>query len=391
MKITKVSASDSVVIPIDPVPYPTEGTAMSIRQESRCGKISPKFSDSVREYVLVRIDTDEGIYGIGEAPVSGGFFGDTAEHAQIVIDDYFGALLVGQDPFDREQIMNMLNCRSNSCAISGIDLALHDLVGKALGVSVSTLIGDRCRERVAVALEIASGPADAMAKHCVYFMEQGVRAFKAKIGGDPEADIDRVRAIREAVGPDVLLRTDADQSFSVKDAIRFCRLAERYDVNLEMIEQPVPLWDLKGMADIRRSVDTMVAADESCFDPHSAMQVILHEAADILCVKMTKDGGLYAAKKIASMAQVAGLRCVVGASFGLGIERAAKLHLTSSSTSIEPTAEFTETGLHHSLLQPSYSAALELPLEDGCMAVPSGPGLGIEVDEERMERWRRGQ
>ena len=107
------------------------------------------------------------------------------------------------DPFDREQILANLDFRGNSCARSAIDLALHDLLGKALGVPVYKLIGGKCRDRVLVALEIGGGPAAEMGRRCADFVQQGVRAFKPKIGGYPEEDAIRLKAIREAVGPGI--------------------------------------------------------------------------------------------------------------------------------------------------------------------------------------------
>ena len=134
--------------------------------------------------------------------------------------------------------------------------------------------------------KIAGGAPDAMAAECVSFMARGVRTFKPKIGGGPDANADRLRAIREAVGPSVSLRADANQGYSVKEAIRLCRLAEKHDIGLELLEQPVKAWDLQGMAQVRQAVDTLIEADESCFSIHDAMQIVRHEAADVL-----KDSG----------------------------------------------------------------------------------------------------
>ena len=119
-----------------------------------------------------------------------------------------------------------------------------------------------------------------MARECLAFIEKGVRAFKPKIGADPDKDADRLRAIREAVGPEVSFRTDANQGYNPKEAIRLCRLAERAGVGLELLEQPVPAWDLDGMAFVRRAVDTPIEADESCYSVQDAMQIVRHEAAD---------------------------------------------------------------------------------------------------------------
>jgi L-alanine-DL-glutamate epimerase-like enolase superfamily enzyme len=282
----------------------------------------------------------------------------------------------------------VIDYRENSVAKAGIDIALHDLLGKAAGMPVSVLLGGHQKQRVPVAIEIAGGAPDGMAKECLSFVQKGVRAFKAKIGGYPEKDAERLKVIREAVGPNVSIRADANQGYTVKEAIHLCHLAEKFDVGLELLEQPVAAWDLQGMAEVRRSVNTLIEADESCFSIHDAMQIIKHEAADVLNVKIAKAGGLYNAKKIAALAEAAGLKCVLGTSFGLGIEIAAKTHLFSSTQLVVDAVEFTEIGLHGNLLKAPWDKALSLPLVDGCLPVPNGPGLGVELDEKEVERWR---
>lgn len=387
MKITHVSATP-LRIPVAKAPYNTAGAGTRIDWNGRRSRITPKRPEPCLDYVLVQIETDEGVTGIGEAQADIGFFGNTLEEVHAAVADYLGPQLVGRDPFDREALLYRIDYRENGCAKSGIDLALHDLAGKALGIPVSTLLGGVCRERVAVAIEIAGGAPEEMAKACLALIAQGVQAFKPKIGGVVEADLERLVAIREAVGPDVALRADANQGYSQKDAIRLCRLAERADVGLQLLEQPVAAWDLDGMAAVRRAVDTPIEADESCFSPHDAMQIVKREAADVLNVKLGKAGGLHNAKAVAAIASAAGLRCVVGTAFGLGPEVAAKLHLAASTMSIADAVEFTELALHSTLLTTSLAAELALPLTDGCLPVPTGPGLGVELNPDDVERYR---
>jgi L-alanine-DL-glutamate epimerase-like enolase superfamily enzyme len=385
VKIARI-ATTAVRIPITGALYETENAGTK-REWGRLSRRSPKRPDPILEYLTVRVETDDGAVGIGEAPADIGFFGETIEEVQAAIDDYLGPQLIGGDPLDREHLLHRIDYRGNSCAKSGIDLALHDLIGRVSGLPVSALIGGTHRRRVAVAIEIAGGPPDEMAAACVAYMERGVRAFKPKIGGIPERDAERLRAIRDAVGPDVTIRADANQGYSPKEAIRLCRLAEKHGVGLELLEQPVPAWNLQGMADVRRAVDTLIEADESCFTIHDAMALIRHEAADVLNVKIAKAGGLYNAKKIAALAEAAGLKCVLGTGFGLGVKVAAKLHLAASTVGVTDAVEFTEIGLHDNLLAPPCDTRLALPLEDGCLPVPEGPGLGVEWDEAKVRRY----
>jgi len=384
IKIAKVS-STAYSMPIPASGYSSSERAGTKREWGRSLRTTPHRPDRVLEYIVVKIESDSGITGYGEATPDIGFFGATLEADKSAIDLYFGPKLIGRSPFDREEILRQLDYRGNSCPRSAIDLALHDLMGKILGLPVYDLIGGLCRDRIPVEVEIGGGPPKEMAEACVKCVRQGVRAFKPKVGGYPEEDAERLRAIREAVGRDVIIRADANRGYTVKEAIQFCRLAEKYDVGLEYLEQPVDAPDLQGMAEVRRSVNTLIVADESSFTIQDAMNVIRQGAADRLNIKIEKAGGLYNAKKIAAIAEAAGLDCVIGTAFGLGLTIAAKLHLAASTTIVHGAVEFTEIRLHDNLLASPYDKLLALPLEDGCFPVPQGPGFGVAFDEARAK------
>ena len=379
MKITSI-VGVPVRIPIPHAPYATDRAGSKFHRGGRRSRVTPKRPTPILEYVLVRIETDEGVVGWGESQVDVGFFGHTLEDVLAAVNDYLGPQLVGRDPFDRAHLMALIDYRGHSTAKAGIDLALHDLMGRALATSVANLIGGRHTERVGVSVEIAGGGADAMAAECVRLVALGVREFKAKIGWDPDADADRVRAIREAVGPDVRLRTDANQGYTPKEAIRFCRLVERDDLRVGLLEQPVAVDDLDGMALVRASVDTSICADEACYSPADALRIVRAGAADVLNVKIGKAGGLLQAAKILAIGEAAGVRCVLGTAFGTGLEIAAKLHLAAAHPGLADAVEFTELSLHGTLLDGVGGSAFALPLEGGALPVPTGPGLGVELD-----------
>lgn len=386
MKITRVTATP-IRMHVEHAPYATDGAGSKVHWGKR-SRTTPKRPTPMLEYVLVDVHTDDGVVGIGEAQADIGFFGNTVEEVTVAIEDYLGPHLIGHDPFDRERLLNVIDFRGHSCARSGLDLALHDLAGKALGVPVSTLLGGKSRDRIPVAIEIAGGDPDAMAAECLRFMELGVRAFKPKIGGTPAADAERIRVIRDAVGPGVSLRADANQGYTVNEAIAFCRRVERDGVELELLEQPVAAWDVHGMAQVRRSVGVAIEADEGCYTPHDALNLVRHDAVDVLNIKLGKAGGFSQAKKIAAVAEAAGLRCVIGTAFGLGPEIAAKLHFAAATVQVTDAVEFTEIGLHASLLTEPDRSLFGLPLEDGCLPVPDGDGLGVVLDPEAVDRHR---
>jgi L-alanine-DL-glutamate epimerase-like enolase superfamily enzyme len=384
MKIERIY-SRPIRIPLKRFFYNSEGAGTKREWGGRLSRVTPKRPSPILEYVLVHIETDEGLTGIGEAPADIGFFGQALEQIQVAVDDYLGPLLVGKEPFDIPALMDHIDFRENSSAKSGIDMALHDLVGKAQGKSVCELLGGRKQERVPVAIEIAGGSAEDMANECRKYMKMNVRAFKPKIGSIPEKDAERLRAIRDAVGPDVSLRADANRGFTPDEAIAFCRLIERDGIHLEILEQPVEAYDLPGMARVRAAVNTPIEADESCFGPHDAEAVIRAEAADVLNIKVGKAGGLVGCMKIAELAKQAGLECVLGTAFGVGLGIAAKLHLAAAIGNYSGAVEFTELGLHGPLLLGQADKDLALPLdEDGCLPVPTGPGLGVELDYEQI-------
>jgi len=384
MKITRVYTTP-IRIPLKGFFYNSTNAGTKQEWNGRLSRVSPKRPDPILEYVLVHVETDAGLTGLGEAPADIGFFGQTIEAIQVAIDDYLGPQLIGRDPCAIAACMHHIDYRENSCAKSGIDLALHDLAARAAGQSVSEFLGGAKRTRIPVAIEIAGGSPEDMANECRKYMQMNVRAFKPKIGSIPEKDIERLLAIREAVGPGVSLRADANRGFSPGEAIAFCRLHDQTNINLELLEQPCEAWDLPGMARVCRSVNLPIEADESCFGPHDAEAIVRAEAADVLNIKIGKAGGLANAMRIAAIAREAGRKCVIGTAFGTGVKIAAKLHMAAAIGDFSGAVEFTELGLHGPLLKGELNHKLALPLEaDGCLPVPTGPGLGVELDPEQV-------
>lgn len=384
MKITRIH-STPIRIPLRRFFYNSADAGTKREWGGRLSRVTPRRPSPILEYVLVHVETDEGLSGVGEAPADIGFFGQTLEGIQAAVDDYLGPLLVGREPWDIPALMDRIDFRENSSAKSGIDLALHDLVARARGVPVAALLGGLRRTRIPVAIEIPGGSPKDMADECLKFMKMNVRAFKPKIGSIPARDAERLAAIRDAVGPGVSLRADANRGYSAEEAIELCDLAEKRNVGLELLEQPCEAWDLPGMARVRAAVSIPIEADESCFGPHDAEAVVRAGAADVLNIKIAKAGGLCNALRIAAIAEGAGLRCVLGTAFGTGVKIAAKLHLAAALADFAGAVEFTELGLHGPLLRGELDEALSLPLdEDGCLPVPEGPGLGVELDPAQV-------
>jgi L-alanine-DL-glutamate epimerase-like enolase superfamily enzyme len=333
--------------------------------------------------VIVKIHTDEGITGIGEAAC------DTTEPVEVVrmmIDRYMAPRLVGQDPMDWRYLIDQVSWDVDRGATrfstSGIDLALHDLVGKALDVPVYTLLGGCRRTKVLASIEVPRNTPEKMAAHSYEYYQQGIRGIKAKVGSDPVRDAECIRAIREKLGDDISLRADANRGYTVKEAIVFCNLVEQYKVNLEILEQPVGTMDLEGTKQIKEATSILVEVDESAFSLSQVHQIVKRDVADVINTKCAKAGGIHGVALWAAVAEAADIPIVIGTEWGAGLKVAAKLHLGAAIKNADPVVEFTEIMIHEILLKEP------LKLQDGYIDVPTGPGLGMELDDEKIEAFR---
>ena len=333
--------------------------------------------------VLVKIHTDEGIVGIGEAACDSK---EPVEAVKYIIDREMKPDLIGKNPMNRDYLIDCVSGRTargaNRFSISGIDIALFDLVGKKLGVPVHTLLGGKRTDKLLASIEVPKGTPDMMAAHCREYVDQGIRGIKAKIGSDFHRDAESLQAIRDAVGENVFLRADANCGYSVKEAIAFCNLIEKTNVDLELLEQPVDTFDIDGMAEVRRAVSIPIEADESAYSLYQVMELIKRGAVDLINTKCAKAGGILGVAKWAVVAESAGLPIVIGTEWGAGLKVAAKLHLGAAIKNAHPAVELTEIMIHELLLKDDFC------LEDGYLRVPDAPGLGWELDEEKIEEHR---
>ncbi len=265
---------------------------------------------------------------------------------------------------------------------SGIDLALHDLVAKVLGVPVYTLLGGCRRSRVLASIEVPRNTPEKMAAHSFEYYQQGIRGIKAKIGSDPAWDAECIVAIREKLGPEISLRADANCGYTVKEAILFCELIERTNVGLEILEQPVNTLDLDGTKQVKEATSIPVEVDEGAFSLEQVHQIVKRDVADVINTKCAKAGGIRGVEQWAAVAESADLPIVIGTEWGAGLKVAAKLHLGAAIKNADPVVEFTEIMIHELLLKEP------LELQDGYLTVPTGPGLGLVLDEDKIEAFR---
>ncbi len=335
------------------------------------------------DYVFVKIHTDTGIVGMGEAPTDAV---EKLETIKLRIDRYTAPKLIGQNPFDIGPINSRIRVRQSGKwmarhATAAINYALYDIMGKALNLPLHTLLGGLYRDKVLASVEVRRGTPEEMTRHSLEYYEQGIRGIKAKVGLDPDQDARSLKAIREALGPEISLRADVNQGYTIQEAIRLCDLAEEYDVGLELLEQPTSRTDWEGANRIMQAVNIPIEADEAADSLYQVYQLLRNDACDIINTKCSRAGGISGVMQWAAVAESARKPIVIGTEYGLGNNVASKGHLGCAIQNADPVVEFTEMVLHDLLLKKP------IELKDGYIEVPTGPGLGWEFDEDKIREF----
>ncbi len=326
---------------------------------------------TTRPHVMVRLEDDNGRVGYGEASPLPAFTGETAESILIQLRGQFLPSVLGRSSFDTGPIHQELDrLPHNSSAKCAIDLALYDLMGKMVNLPVVALLGGAVRPDVPVTFPLGIGSVKETVCQAEAAIERGIRTLKMKIGGDPEADVARVTAVRSAFGSDVAIRIDANQGYDVPTAARIVsRLAE---VGIEYVEQPVADWDFEGLAAVRRLTGVKVMADESLHTLRDAERLIALGAADIFAIKLIKTSGLTQARAIVALATAHRVEIVVISPFETQVGAAAGLALALAA----PTATRAQE-LRVFESQPSL-AQTAICCQHGRIIPSDAPGLGVD-------------
>jgi muconate cycloisomerase len=338
-------------------------------------------------FAFVRLETADGGVGWGEAACLGGptWSEESAESVAVTIERYIAPWLVGRDATRIEAVREEMARRlqGNPFARAAVEMALWDLNGRALGVPVHRLLGGRVRDRVPLSWSLAVEDPDAEVAEARALVTRGHRIFKVKTAAHSLAqDVDRIRRIREAVGPAVSLRVDANQGWDRPGALRAIRALEPF--GLDFVEQPLPRWDLEGMAELGRRANVPIMADESCCSLHDAMTIARLGGVSILGLKVTKSAGLLGSMAIARIAESAGLTCYVGCMIETSLGTAAYLHMALAAAPVTWGCE-----LFGPLLLTGDVVAKPVEYLDGSIVALDGPGLGVDVDERALAEWRR--
>ncbi|GGA90847.1 mandelate racemase/muconate lactonizing enzyme family protein [Ornithinibacillus halotolerans] len=324
------------------------------------------------ETLLVKVETDEGIYGIGEGAPFEYVTGETLETA-ISTAQLLGNRIIGQNPLNIEVIHELMDRTivGNTAAKAALDIALFDLKGKYMNAPLYQVLGGYSNS-FQTDVTIGINTPETMANEAKERVAQGFSILKIKAGLNPEQDIEAVARIREAVGPSIRLRMDANQGWTVADAVKVINTVERYQV--EAVEQPLPFWDIDGMAYVRQKVSLPVMADESVHSPVDAFQVAKKQAADVINIKLMKSGGLYKAMSINNIAEAAGIQCMVGCMLE------SKIAITAGASLVAAKKNITEADMDSFLYVKDIGINGGLQLNNGKIILPDTPGLGIDLN-----------
>ena len=331
--------------------------------------------------LLVRVVTDQGVVGIGEAcpfpPITGETQATNAAAAKAIRD-----MVLGRDPLAIDAVLREIGAivHADPSAVAAFDMALYDILGQVAGLPLFRLFGSA---RTQFETDITTGidtPA-AMAAETKGYAGRGYKTLKVKVGLDPDDDVARIQAVRDAIGYDVKLRIDANQGWSVPQAIYALRKLEKF--RIQLIEQPVVASDVAGLKQVREASPIPVMADEACFLPADAVKLIRAEACDYFNIKIMKAGGIMNAVRIAHIADAADIRCMVGCMLESNVALTAAAHVVASQANIiyadlDGNAEHT--------VDPVIGG---MTVKAGVVTMPEKPGLGCDVDPAFLKKLRR--
>jgi L-Ala-D/L-Glu epimerase len=334
--------------------------------------------------VIVEVETDDGLIGVGEAP------GNPAVAVIRTALDSMGELIVGEDPRAVNRIARMVRQRGwhhypyvGNQAAAALEMALWDIVGKASDRPVSAFFGGAVRDTVPFYWYLPARNRDAaeVAEEAAEGVRRGFGTVYLKAGFDVANDIALIRAIREAVGDGVAVRADANEAWTMHEASRV--LFELEDVRLEFLEQPIQMHDIAGLALLRQRTRTPIGANQTAWLEEKVLEIVAARAADVMVTDFHQLGGLLAFARAAGVCETARI-AVVKHSFGdLGITTAAALHQLAALPGPELAHQTHLELLEHDLL------AEPFVFTDGSLRTPQGAGLGVELDRDALAHYAR--
>ena len=322
-----------------------------------------------RPHVIVRLSDDNGCVGWGEATPLPAFTGETADSIRLALERELLPALAGLPSGDFTEAQRRMEraLYGNTAAKAAADMALYDLAARAAGLPEYAFLGGVCRRSVGVNRHIGIMPAEQAVRLASGYAAAGFRTLKMKAGVDPDEDICRIKAVRQAVGGDMAIRVDANQGYDFATAWRV--LSALRDEELQYFEQPLPRWDWRGLQALRQS-GVPIGADESLHSVRDAVVLAENRCVDVFVLKLIKTGGLRPALDIVAIAAAAGIRCVVTSVFDTQLGAAHCLQLAAA------LPETLSCDLTCYASQPEWGESCHR-LENGALTVGAGAGCGV--------------
>jgi muconate cycloisomerase len=355
----------------------TYAVRIPLRPERRM--ISSLGQHTVSDYVLVRIGTDAGIDGVGEATVMPRWSGETVWGCKALIDRLFRPALLGCEVSAIDEIDRRMEgiCKHNWFAKSAVEMACWDAWGKITGRPVYQLLGGACRPLTfRCRFSMGAYDLDRARSTAANRVAAGFTTIKVKVGGESDADLERVRAVRETIGPKHDIDIDANCGWSADTAIRKIKVLK--DCRLALVEQPTPDGDYAALARVRRETGAVIMADDMLFDLVHARELFRNEACDVLNVYPGKQGGLSRAQRMIELAAENNVACTIGSNLEWDVATAAMGHLIVACPNMQVDRYPGDA------LGPAYHefsiVRKPIRIEGPEVTVPDGPGLGVEVD-----------
>ncbi len=331
--------------------------------------------------LLIRVRTDQGVVGLGEAcpfpPITGETQATNAAAARSIRD-----MLIGKDPLAIDALLREIGplVHSNPSAVAAFDMALHDILGKVAGLPLFRLLGGT-KNVFETDITTSLDTLENMTAESKKYADMGYKTLKVKVGLDPDEDFARLSAIRAAVGRDVAIRIDANQGWTVPQAVYALRKME--PLAIQFCEQPVLASDTAGLKAVRSQSPIAIMADEALFGPADAIKLIRAEACDTFNIKVMKAGGLLNSIRIAHIADAANMRCMVGCMLESKLALTAAAHIVASQANIV-YADLDGNSEH--VIDPVIDG---MTVKAGTLTLPEKPGLGCDVDPAYVKKLQK--
>lgn len=342
---------------------------------------------TVCRYVILKVHTDEGLVGISETPPWINVSREGQSSIVAIIRDYLGPIIVGKNPFNTEAIWAEMDrvCPGNASAKNAIDIALYDIMARSFNTPIYNLIGGKVREKIPLTgLVGLAGSIKEMVDYGEWWAAQGYRTIRFKIGMGLRKDEELIKTARKALGEEIRIRVDANQIYSPHEAVKVIRALEKYDI--EAVEQPIVWYDFKGLSFINKSVVTPVMPHESLYDIHDVVRLIEEDAVGLFGLKIDRPGGITNAKKAIALAELHDIPCCIISSLDLGISTAGSMQIAGTLKKLDFACEATGQVLIEDDIVKE-----EICIENGFAIVPNKPGVGVEIDDAKLNKYSEGK